>query len=174
MSKGFLHKIFLGVVIAGSFASSINSQVNNGDYSNLEIDSISNSIDKALPDTSITANSSAINLPSFLKERDFNSLLDIPMVALDHSGISNRNPFSTIGITTSGDKPILPSDIRFTGIAEVGKTKGVVVSSSLGVNILQIGEVVSNGYKIIGIDTDSAKISLSNGSVTKTISLELD
>ena len=84
-----------------------------------------------------------------------------------------RNPFKDLESTKESGLN-LPNNIRFTGIAQVGMKKGVMVSTSMGIDIFYVGEQVSDGFKIVFIDTNNAEITLSNGINKTLVKLEQD
>ena len=74
-----------------------------------------------------------------------------------------RNPFNDIGSPT-GEKGVnLPNNYKFTGIAQVGDKKGVMVSTPIGLEIFYVGQQISKDFKIIVIDSKKAEVILSNG-----------
>ena len=85
----------------------------------------------------------------------------------------NNNPFEQLGTVESSYNQ-LPSDLKFTGILKVGNKEGVFISSNRGLDVLYSGQEVSQGYKIMSIDSQKAEITLSNGFNTKLVKLEQD
>ena len=84
-----------------------------------------------------------------------------------------RNPFKDLESTLEAGVN-LPNNIKFTGIAQVGRKKGVIVSSPFGIDIFYVGQQVSDGFKIIFIDIKNAEITLSNGANQTLVKLEQD
>ena len=84
-----------------------------------------------------------------------------------------RNPFKDLESSLEVGVN-LPSNIKFTGIAQVGRKKGVMVSTPMGMDIFYVGQQVSEGFKIILIDTKNAQITLSNGTNQTLVKLEQD
>ena len=84
-----------------------------------------------------------------------------------------RNPFRSLESTLEVGAN-LPSNVKFTGIAQVGSKKGVMVSTPMGMDIFYVGQKVSDGFKIVLIDTKKAEIILSNGKNQKLVKLEQD
>ncbi len=84
-----------------------------------------------------------------------------------------RNPFKDLESTLEAGVN-LPNNIKFTGIAQVGRKKGVMVSSPFGMDIFYVGQQVSDGFKIIFIDIKNAEITLSNGANQTLVKLEQD
>jgi len=84
-----------------------------------------------------------------------------------------RNPFRDLdsSVEAGGN---LSNNIKFTGIAQVGRKKGVMVSTPMGMDIFYVGQQVSDGFKIILIDTKNAQITLSNGTNQTLVKLEQD
>ena len=84
-----------------------------------------------------------------------------------------RNPFRDLdsSLEEGGN---LSANIKFTGIAQVGRKKGVMVSTPMGMDIFYVGQQVSDGFKIILIDTKNAQITLSNGTNQTLVKLEQD
>ena len=74
-----------------------------------------------------------------------------------------RNPFTDIG-TPKGEIGVnLPNNYKFTGIAQVGDKKGVMVSTPIGLEIFYVGQQISKDFKITMIDSKKAEVILSNG-----------
>ncbi len=84
-----------------------------------------------------------------------------------------RNPFRDLDSSLEAGVN-LSSNIKFTGIAQVGRKKGVMVSTPMGMDIFYVGQQVSDGFKIILIDTKNAQITLSNGTNQTLVKLEQD
>ena len=84
-----------------------------------------------------------------------------------------RNPFRDLESTLEVGAN-LPNNIKFTGIAQVGSKKGVMVSTPMGMDIFYVGQQVSDGFKIVLIDTKNAQITLSNGKNQTLVKLEQD
>ena len=84
-----------------------------------------------------------------------------------------RNPFKDLDSSLEAGVN-LSSNIKFTGIAQVGRKKGVMVSTPMGMDIFYVGQQVSDGFKIILIDTKNAQITLSNGINQTLVKLEQD
>ena len=84
-----------------------------------------------------------------------------------------RNPFKDLE-STQDEGVNLPNNIKFTGIAQVGRKKGVMVSTPLGMDIFYVGQQVSDGFKIILIDIKNSEITLSNGANQTLVKLEQD
>ncbi len=84
-----------------------------------------------------------------------------------------RNPFKDLESAQEAGVN-LPNNVKFTGIAQVGSKKGVMVSTPMGMDIFYVGQQVSDGFKIVLIDTKNAEIILSNGSNQTLVKLEQD
>ena len=84
-----------------------------------------------------------------------------------------RNPFKDLDSSLESGVN-LSKNIKFTGIAQVGKKQGVMVSTPMGMDIFYVGQQVSDGFKIILIDTNNAQITLSNGINQTLVKLEQD
>lgn len=84
-----------------------------------------------------------------------------------------RNPFNDLDSSLESGVN-LSKNIKFTGIAQVGRKKGVMVSTPMGMDIFYVGQQVSDGFKIILIDTKNAQITLSNGTNQTLVKLEQD
>tara|TARA_Y100001933_G_scaffold208825_1_gene212488 strand:+ start:67 stop:555 length:489 start_codon:yes stop_codon:yes gene_type:complete len=84
-----------------------------------------------------------------------------------------RNPFKDLESSLEAGVN-LPNNIKFTGIAQVGRKKGVMVSTPLGMDIFYVGQQVSDGFKIILIDIKNAEITLTNGANQTLVKLEQD
>ena len=83
-----------------------------------------------------------------------------------------RNPFNDIGNTQGEIGVNLPNNYRFTGIAQVGDKKGVMVSTPLGLEIFYVGQQISKDFKVIMIDSKKAEVILSNGLNNTLVKLE--
>ena len=84
-----------------------------------------------------------------------------------------RNPFKDLESAQEAGVN-LPNNVKFTGIAQVGRKKGVMVSTPMGMDIFYVGQQVSDGFKIVFIDTKNAEVILSNGSNQTLVKLEQD
>jgi len=84
-----------------------------------------------------------------------------------------RNPFNDLDSSLESGVN-LSRNIKFTGIAQVGGKKGVMVSTPMGMDIFYVGQQISDGFKIILIDTKNAQITLSNGTNQTLVKLEQD
>lgn len=113
--------------------------------------------------------------PKFIQSKNFGDLLPLipdKQTKVESASITGRNPFSALGSYSSGVSGNFPKDIRFTGITEVGNSKGILISSYKGIEVIHLGEVIANGYKVIEINTNTAKIKMSNGLDTQIVQLE--
>ena len=116
--------------------------------------------------------------------RDENSIESKATFSLKKFGPKDKNSTSSIkAITRNPFKDLestqevgvnLPNNIKFTGIAQVGSKKGVMVSTPMGMDIFYVGQQVSDGFKIVFIDTKNAEVILSNGSNQTLVKLEQD
>ena len=83
-----------------------------------------------------------------------------------------RNPFTDIGSPQGEIGVNLPNNYKFTGIAQVGDKKGVMVSTPIGLEIFYVGQQISKDFKIIMIDSKKAEVILSNGLNKTLVKLE--
>ena len=74
-----------------------------------------------------------------------------------------RNPFTDIGSPQGEIGVNLPNNYKFTGIAQVGDKKGVMVSTPIGLEIFYVGQQISKDFKITMINSKKAEVILSNG-----------
>tara|TARA_Y100001968_G_C19001096_1_gene545972 strand:- start:38 stop:550 length:513 start_codon:yes stop_codon:yes gene_type:complete len=168
MFKINLNKKLLISLIILSFFSSIGNKHNNvksKEIYNLQEEEISESNSEPLKEIR----------PNFIKSKSFGKLLPVmpdKESKVESSSITGRNPFTALGSYSSGISGNFPKDIRFTGITKVGNTKGILISSYRGIEVIQLGEIIANGYKVIEINTNAAKIKMSNGLDTQIVQLE--
>ena len=85
-----------------------------------------------------------------------------------------RNPFTDIGSPKGEIGVNLPNNYKFTGIAQVGDKKGVMVSTPIGLEIFYVGQQISRDFKITMIDSKKAEVILSNGLNKILVKLEKD
>ena len=136
---------------------------NNTDYVSVEID--------------IPSNNEIVGINK--KSSSINKFQLRPLIPVNKNEIKstlsalNNNPFEELGTTESSYNQ-LPSDLRFTGILQVGDKEGVFVSSTRGLDVFYSGQEVSKGYKIMSINPQKAEIIISNGLTTKLVKLEQD
>ncbi len=85
-----------------------------------------------------------------------------------------RNPFIDLGSPQGEIGVNLPNNYKFTGIAQVGDRKGVMVSTPLGLEIFYVGQMISKDFKVLMIDSKKAEVTLTNGLNNTLVKLERD
>ena len=124
-------------------------------------------------------NISIDNLPGEMKISNQNQIKPFKLKSIGPESSSlnsikalTRNPFNDIG-SPIGEKGVnLPNNYKFTGIAQVGDKKGVMVSTPIGLEIFYVGQQISKDFKIIMIDSKKAEVILSNGLNKTLVKLE--
>lgn len=85
-----------------------------------------------------------------------------------------RNPFSDMGSPQGEVGVNLPNNYKFTGIAQVGERKGVLVSTPTGIEVFYVGQQISKDFKVLMIDSKKAEVILTNGLNNALVKLERD
>ena len=134
---------------------------------------------KADPNNNVQNNISIDNLPGEKKISNQNQIKPFKLRSIGPESNSlnsikalTRNPFNDIGSPKGKLGVNLPNNYKFTGIAQVGDKKGVMVSTPIGLEIFYIGQQIAKDFKIIMIDSKKAEVILSNGLNKTLVKLE--
>ena len=158
-----MNKILLNLIIPISFLSF------QGFKETSAGENISQSNEKVMVDTK---ESSELLKNPFIQKSNLSYLRPIPgkgEKAKSNASMLSRNPFTEINYQSSDKLKNLPGEFNFTGIATVGESKVVFISSKKGINSYEIGQEIGHGYKIISINSSPAEVKVGNGISTHRV-----